>query len=275
MQVFALVGKSGTGKSYRCIELAQEQNIDAIIDDGLLISRSHILAGKSAKHEGNKIASVKRAIFANDNHADEIKNAIKKHSLSSVLILGTSERMVGEIAKRLSLPIPQKIFFIEDISTPDEIKTANIMRNKHGKHIIPAPVLEVKKQFSGYFLNSLMLPGRREQDTEKTVMRPTYSYLGNFRISPKVISDICRYELLQIPEISTVFKIQSQSDTDGYIDISVELSLNYPCNIPAVSDKIQSVLREAVENSTSIIAKSVNIFIKSLSATKQKGFDNK
>ena len=66
MRVIALVGKTGTGKSYQCIELAREENIESIIDDGLLISGNKILAGKSAKHETTKMASVKRAIFAND-----------------------------------------------------------------------------------------------------------------------------------------------------------------------------------------------------------------
>ena len=95
-------------------------------------------------------------------------------------------------------------------------------------------------------------------------MRPTYSYLGSFKISPKVIAEICRYELSQIPEVVDVFKIQSYSDINGYIDISVEVSLRYPCNVPDISALIQSTLGMAVEHSTSIIAKNINIFIKSL-----------
>ncbi|MBO4941029.1 MAG: Asp23/Gls24 family envelope stress response protein [Clostridia bacterium] len=264
MRVFALVGKSGTGKSFQCTELAREHNIEAIIDDGLLISGNRILAGKSAKHEKTKMASVKSAIFANDNHAQSIKISIRDHDLKSVLILGTSDRMIFEIASRLELPAPERIFQIEELATPDEINTAKTMREKHGKHIIPAPVLEVKKQFSGYFLNSLILPEKRDLSLEKTVMRPTYSYLGSFKISPKVIAEICRYELSQIPEVVDVFKIQSYSDINGYIDISVEVSLRYPCNVPDISALIQSTLGMAVEHSTSIIAKNINIFIKSL-----------
>ncbi len=49
MQVFALVGSSGTGKSYKAFVVASERGIEYIIDDGLLIGGTRIYAGKSAK----------------------------------------------------------------------------------------------------------------------------------------------------------------------------------------------------------------------------------
>ncbi len=264
MRVVALVGKSGTGKSYQCNELAFEENLQGIIDDGLLISDNRILAGKSAKHEKTKMASVKRAIFANSEHAELIKRAIEKYNISSLLILGTSENMVKCIANRLCLADIEKIVYIEDIATPEEIEKASVMRSKQGKHIIPAPVPEVKKQFSGYFLNSLIMPGKRGPKSENTVMRPTYSYLGSFKISPRAIGDICRFELSKIGGVSNIHKIQSISDVDGYIEISVEVSLDYPCDIPLITAQIHKNLSKAVEYSTSIIVKNVNVFIKSL-----------
>ncbi len=265
MRVFALVGKSGTGKSYQCNDLAREYNIEGIIDDGLLISGHRILAGKSAKHETNKMASVKRAIFENQEHAAQVSAAIKSHKLSSVLVLGTSDRMVKLIASRVGLPEIEKIVYIEDIATPEEIKIASDMRNRQGKHIIPVPVPEVKKQFSGYFLKSLIIPGKKGRSFEDTIIRPTYSYLGNFRIAPKVISDICRCELSKVPEITKIYKVQNDSDSNGYLTVFVEIALQYPCNIPSTSAKIQNMLSEALEYSTSIITKDINISVKSLS----------
>lgn len=79
MRVFALVGKTGTGKSYQSMSVAKDKNIDAIIDDGLLIFDNKILAGKSAKHEKNRMASVKRAIMVDDEQVYEIKTAIKNN----------------------------------------------------------------------------------------------------------------------------------------------------------------------------------------------------
>ncbi|MBR5155593.1 MAG: Asp23/Gls24 family envelope stress response protein [Clostridia bacterium] len=265
MKTFALVGKSGTGKSFRSLDIAHKNNIEAVIDDGLLISHNRVLAGKSAKHENSRMASVKRAIFAEDSHVFSIKSAILSNNIGSVLILGTSEKMVNQIAQRLDLLPIEKIFYIEDIATPEEIKLASNMRNIQGKHIIPVPVFEVKKQFSGYFLRSLFPHGRRDKELEKTIMRPTYSYLGNFRIAPKVFSDICKYEVSKIDDVSDVLKVKSISDTDNCIDIYIDVCLDFPCDIPQISTDIQSRVSAAIEDSTSIIVNNVNVFIKSLS----------
>ena len=91
--------------------------------------------------------------------------------------------------------------------------------------------------------------------------------MGSFKISPRAIADICRYEISRFPQIAKIHKIQSVSDNDGFIEISVEISLIYPCSIPEISDKLQKNLRDAVEYSTSICAKEINIFIKSLTVS--------
>ena len=261
MKTFALVGKSGTGKSFKSLDVAHKNNIEAVIDDGLLISQHRVLAGKSAKHEGSRMASVKRAIFAEDLNVQSVKAAIAENNITSILILGTSDQMVAQIAERLDLLPIEQTFYIEDIATPEEIEIANTMRNKQGKHIIPVPVFEVKKHFSGYFLRSLFTQGRR--DDEKTIIRPTYSYLGKFRIAPKVIADICSFEISKLDGISDV-KIKSDSDEDGCVDINLELSLTYPCNIPKTTAEVQRVVTSSVEEYTSIIVKNVNILVKTL-----------
>ena len=48
IKVFALVGKSGTGKSFRAKLIAEKYGIEVIIDDGLIIKDNSIIAGKSA-----------------------------------------------------------------------------------------------------------------------------------------------------------------------------------------------------------------------------------
>lgn len=263
MHTFALVGKTGTGKSYHALELARENNIEAVIDDGLLISGNKILAGSSAKHEATRIASVKRAIFLDEAHQTSVKVSIKKHGVESVLILGTSQKMVRLIADRLGLSPIEKIFDIKDITTPEDRQAAATMRNKFGKHIIPAPVFEVKKQFSGYFLKSL-ISGRRGMDPEKTIMRPTYSYMGSFKISPKVFSDICAFEVSKIQGVFEVLRVKSLVLSNGCIDISLDLSLKFPCDIPKTADLVQKTVSTSIEESTSLIVNQVNVFIKAL-----------
>ena len=103
MKITALIGKSGTGKSHRAVGLAQSKKIDAIIDDGLLIMANKVLAGKSAKKEKTKIASVKRALFYDKDHIKEVKNTIFENKIESILILGTSKEMVDRICDSLEI----------------------------------------------------------------------------------------------------------------------------------------------------------------------------
>ena len=42
IKVYAFVGPSGTGKSYRAQMVANEKNINFIIDDGLLIKENEV-----------------------------------------------------------------------------------------------------------------------------------------------------------------------------------------------------------------------------------------
>ena len=54
IKVYAFVGPSGTGKSYRAQMVASEKEIHFIIDDGLLIKDNKIIAGESAKKAPTK-----------------------------------------------------------------------------------------------------------------------------------------------------------------------------------------------------------------------------
>ena len=54
MKVYAFVGPSGTGKSYRAQMVAGEKGAHFIIDDGLLINDNRVVAGKSAKNRNSK-----------------------------------------------------------------------------------------------------------------------------------------------------------------------------------------------------------------------------
>ena len=48
MHITGFIGASGTGKSYHALVVAHDRNIDCIIDDGLLIYQTRIVAGQSA-----------------------------------------------------------------------------------------------------------------------------------------------------------------------------------------------------------------------------------
>ena len=79
IKVYAFVGPSGTGKSYRAQMVASEKEIHFIIDDGLLIKDNEIIAGESAKKAPTKIETVKHALFYEDAEKKPIEKAIKKY----------------------------------------------------------------------------------------------------------------------------------------------------------------------------------------------------
>ncbi|MCL2480658.1 MAG: hypothetical protein FWF38_02995, partial [Spirochaetaceae bacterium] len=155
VKVFALVGKSGTGKSFRAKLIAEKYDIDLIVDDGLLIKEDNIVAGKSAKKEEAFLTAVKTAMFDDPDHRTEVQKALKKTRFRRILLIGTSDKMVSKIAKKLKLPQPSKIIRIEDIATKEEISKAIHSRNTEGKHIIPVPSVVIQRAYSSIFSNSI------------------------------------------------------------------------------------------------------------------------
>ncbi|MBQ9238316.1 MAG: hypothetical protein IJ191_03250, partial [Treponema sp.] len=155
--VYALVGESGTGKSFRARLVAEKYGLTAIIDDGLLIQNDKIIAGHSAKREKTYMGAVRVALFDDKSHRDEIARAIKKNHINRILILGTSVKMIEKIAARLQLQPPQEIIKIQDIASREEIEKAMKSRQIEGKHIIPVPSIEVKRSYPQIFSNSIKL----------------------------------------------------------------------------------------------------------------------
>ncbi|HUI71814.1 MAG TPA: hypothetical protein VL354_14940 [Spirochaetia bacterium] len=181
-RTFALVGKSGTGKSFKARAVAQKFRIDLIIDDGLLIRGQKILAGRSAKREKGILSAIKTAVFANPDQIAEVRKAIAEQSYSRILVICTSLKMLQRIVTTLGLPPIHRIVGIEDVSTKEEIARALTIRAEQGKHIIPVPAVEIKRSYPHIFFESvkILLKGKRglrkqeAEIVEKTVVRPEY-----------------------------------------------------------------------------------------------------
>lgn len=268
MRIIAFVGASGTGKSYRAITVAKNNRVDAIIDDGLLIAENNVIAGFSAKREPTRLASVRRALFTDKAHREAVSNAIYKHGYKSVMILGTSEGMTQKIAAALKLPEISEYIKIEDISTPEEIELARHMRTDEGQHVIPVPTFRIKKYFSGYFLHPFRLLQKNldEENTytdDKSIVRPTFSYMGQYTISDNVIINMATYEAMKIPHAEKILRINTRTSPHG-VHIDMTISLEYGCHIPTVCRQIQQRVSEQLQNFTSINIRRVNILVKSL-----------
>ena len=273
MDVIALVGPSGTGKSHHALIVAHKHKADAIIDDGILIKDGKILGGHSAKKEKSKIMAVRRAIFVLPGHAEEVREAIQQSKPHRIMILGTSENMVQKIAKALHLPSIAKIIHIEDVATKQEMEKARFYRLKQGKHIIPVPTIELKPHFSGYLVDPLQSlfkrsPKRRRRLGEKSIVRPVFSYYGKLSIDDSAIQSIIQAVIGKTDGITKTQHIRvrhlMQGDEDLGLMISCEVVLNYGNHIPTLITSVQQAVREAVEFMTGMIVHEVNIRVKAL-----------
>lgn len=268
IKTYAFVGPSGTGKSYRAQMVAAERDIKYIIDDGLLINDTKVVAGTSAKKAPTKIETVKKALFNNEKDAQEIKKAFIKFRPESILILGTSDNMVEKIRTNLGLPEFTETIYINDVATEEEIEDAKRMRRVEGKHVIPVPTFEIKKDFSGYILDPLQIfksKGKNNKPyiAEKSIIRPTFSYMGNYQISDSVFKDIIELQSSKAEFINKINRIRINTSTEG-VDIYMEVVINYGYNmVECLSDFKKKCIKE-LENLTAMNIDAMEIVVKGI-----------
>jgi len=268
LRVLGFIGPSGSGKSHRASWVARERGIDFIIDDGLLIYGNRFIAGSSAKRESTKIGSIKRALFTDLKHIEEVKQALKVYSCEGLLILGTSDEMVLTIAKRLGFNEVTEKVYIHEVASEFEIKQALSTRREQGKHVIPVPTFEIKKDFSGYFLDPLQIFKRKGRGSyqlvgEKSVVRPTFSYLGKYTISDYTVYQIIEHVTSNIDGVSHISRFRAENHYDG-IYVDMDLVLIFGRTIKPLLREVQNRVREEVERLTAINIRSINVAAKSL-----------
>ena len=273
MKVYAFVGPSGTGKSYRAQLVASENNIHYIIDDGLLIDENEVLAGTSAKKAPTKIETIRHALFVEPKEQEEMKKALKKYKPDSLLILGTSDKMIEKIRESLDLPELTKTIYINDVATEEEMEKARNIRVTQGKHVIPVPTFEIKKDFSGYILDPLQIFRSRSANggpyiSEKSIIRPTFSYLGNFTISDSVFRQIAERVAKKEEGIYSVSRIRVENYGEG-ISIYMEAVINYGDNIINILNDFKNKLKKEIEKQTAMNVLKVDLVAKGIKKKKK------
>jgi len=268
MKVYALVGKSGTGKSYQAVNLCKEKNIEGIIDDGLFIIGNDIRAGVSAKRQATKIGAIKTALFADEWHKISVKEKIRESAPDSILIIGTSDQMVMRIAARLDLPDIGDIVHIESITTEHERAAAIKQRRDLGKHVIPVPTFQIKREFSGYFREPLRIfkrkgRGEKGEVAEKSVVRPTYSYLGGYIVSDRVISDIVDCVLSPGDGDLKVTKVLTENSKSG-IKITIQVLIRYGAGVIETAKAFQEQVASRVGYMTAFNIDRVDIEVRDM-----------
>ena len=268
IKVYAFVGPSGTGKSNRAQMVAGEYDIKYIIDDGILVRNNDIVAGSSAKKAPTKIETVKRALFKNEQQRKEMIKAFNKLKPKSVLILGTSDKMVEEIAKNLELPKIQKTIYITDVATEEEINNAKRVRTTEGKHVIPVPTFEIKKDFSGFLLDPLQIfkskgMGEKPYISEKSIIRPTFSYMGKYTISDTVFRQIIEYIASKTDAVTQIIRVRVTKTEDGP-SIYVEAEVKYGVNLVTKLNEFKEKCIKEIERQTTMNVVQMKIIAKKL-----------
>ena len=275
MEVIALIGSSGTGKSHRATMVAEENQAEAIIDDGLLIIRGKIIAGTSAKREDSRIKAVKRAIFVDENHAKQINIGLKEEQVQRLLILGTSKRMIERITEVLDIPPVSRWITITDIASEEEINKAQHLRNREGKHIVPVPAIELKPHFSGYLIDSLQVLFRRKfrHMTDKSIVRPKFSYYGKLVIGDGAIEQLARYVAEKESGVvkASVSQISNhENPIEKTIQIRVQLSAKHGILLVPLCKVVRDNVKQEIEHMTGMTVQKVDVSIKNLVVDNQK-----
>ena len=268
IKVFALVGESGTGKSFRAQLVAQKHEIEYIIDDGLLIRNNRILAGHSAKKEKTFMAAVKVALFDEKSHRDEVAKKLQGEKTKRILILGTSEKMVNKIAARIQVPLPSKIIKIEDISSQEDIDKAIRTRRIEGKHVIPVPSIEIKRSYPNIFYKAIKIFRRKGPVSiaatpsvhEKSVVRPEYSKRGKVIISEAALSQMVIHCVDEYNQTVRIKKIVVKDDDIGY-RLVITIDVPYGIQLGGNIHELQQYIIENIERYTGILIEEVNIII--------------
>jgi uncharacterized alkaline shock family protein YloU len=261
-------GVGGMNRGKARVKVAGENDIYYIIDDGLLINGSRIVAGTSAKKAPTKMESVRQAIFIDETRSSVMRRALVECMPKALMILGTSDSMLSKICTNLWLNQPSMLIRIEDVSTEEERRIARSTRLTEGMHTIPVPSMEVKHEFSGYFSDPLSKLRQRfdrergvapmAQDSDRTVVRPTFSSLGSYSISDEALLDLIKIVLKDVPGFAEVTDFKTEKQTYG-IMISLDIALFYGYDAQEVLMAVQQKVGMVVEEYTSITTNGVNV----------------
>lgn len=263
MIVHSLSGPSGTGKSTSALQFAYHHEIEAIIDDGILIIHGEKCAGTSAKFEKNTITAVRRAIFDEEGHRNDVKQALTESSVKAVLIIGTSDKMTKKIAKRLELGDIDHFHYIEEVRSKKEIQMAKFVRSTQGKHVMPIPYRQVEQNFFKRFIQrGFEIFSKNKKVGETTIVRPDF-HNQVIHISKNVYTDLTSYVANNHEKIVKVDSVQftmKQHFSVIYISCYIKGPIQY--DVMETMRGLQQSLTEQFELHFEFEPGDIHIFVK-------------
>ena len=225
IEVYAFVGPAGTGKSQRASQVARQHGIDLIVDDGLVVSRGRIMAGRSAKSEGNMVRAIRRALFEYPAHRAEVVGFLEGRAPCKLMLLATSEGMMRKIVAKLDLSDPVKIIGITDVATQEEIDNALRERREKRQHVVPVARTQIQRNFAGKLVSQLKdLFKSKDRDDGRTIVKPPFSFDGHVTIGREAILEMCRRLVVIGDHVRKVHEIELETDDDS-LEVNLEIDV--------------------------------------------------
>jgi hypothetical protein len=269
-----LSGPSGTGKSTVALTFSYQNNIPAIIDDGLLIVNGKKAAGFSAKYEKNSFTAVKRAIFHFNDHAKEVKTALKKLKINKILIIGTSKEMVDLIALRLGISPINHHINIGEIRSLTQMKMAQYVRKTEGKHVIPIPHNQIDQNLFRKIIKQgiKILSPNKELMGETTVVTPNF-HKDSIHVSNKTLEHIIKRQCESVAEVIKCKKITINMFTLPTVKITIDLSYPNQHSIISIAETVQDQINQGFQQHLQLNLDSIDIYISKIKGlSKEKIF---
>lgn len=268
IRVYALVGSSGSGKSFRAQTLIDKYNIDILIDDGLIIQDSKIISGKTAKGADSILGAVATAIFEGKKHRTDARIALQQSAVRRVLVLGTSQKMVRRICDALLLSHPHKIVNIEDIASEKEIQTARIHRDTQGSHVVPVPAFEMEQSFPDMLVSSIRVLFRKSYGFvrknyayQKSIVRPLYNRKGVIKLSEQALLQLVSNLTSEYEQRIIIKRVRCYPQDSEY---NIEVHIAVPAkglNLTKILPRFHDYLIPKIQSFSGIIVRKLDIII--------------
>ena len=261
IEVVAFVGAAGTGKSQRASQVARQHGVDFVIDDGLIVSKGQIMAGKSAKSEKNMVRAIRRALFQYSPHRLEAASFLASRAPCKVMVLATSNSMMEKIVKALNLPFPQKIVDITEVASNEEILNALKERREKKQHVVPVSRTQIQRNFAGKLVSQLRGLFKSKDRQDRTIVKPPFSFDGRVTIETEAILEMARHLIVIGNHIHQVRELNLVPEGDAIsINLTVDIKLNGK-NALYLARLLQKKLSRGLSFFTGMEVKKVNVNI--------------
>jgi uncharacterized alkaline shock family protein YloU len=177
--------------------------------------------------------------------------------------------MVNKIAARLQLPPITRIIKIQDIASQAEIERAIRTRKIEGKHVIPVPSIEIKRNYPTIFYDAIKIFKRKKgvpalghgpSVHEKSVVRPEYSKRGKVVISQAALSQMVIHCVDEYDQNVRIKKMVVKDDAEGY-RLVITIDVPYGTQLGGNIHELQRYIIDNIERFTGILIEEVNIII--------------